>query len=145
MVGGWGTFARRHARVDHPDGVCDKDCGGAGEGAGGHGLEGGEFGTRAAGFGGGAFEGGARPLVPVIINEVGDADAKDGAVETRVEAGEALTLDDAADSVWDGGTRPFRLDLGARGEGDEGVCQDHGENPTTWISGLERSVMATRH
>lgn len=63
----WGRrrgLAGRHARVDDPDGVCGDDGGGAGDGAGDHGLEGGELFGGAACALGGALEEGAGPFVP---------------------------------------------------------------------------------
>ena len=57
-------LARCHARVDDPDGIGDEDGGGAGDEAGDHGFEGGEFLGGAAGFERGGGEEGARPFVP---------------------------------------------------------------------------------
>ena len=64
----------------------------------------------------------------VVVNEVGDGDTEDGAVDAGVEAADAFARNDLADSVEDGALRAFGLDLGARGEGDERVGEDHGED-----------------
>jgi len=58
----------------------------------------------------------------VIVDKVCDADAEEGGVETRVEACNAFSLYDAPGGVVGGGLRAFGLDLGAGGEGDEGVA-----------------------
>ncbi|QBZ60971.1 hypothetical protein PoMZ_07917 [Pyricularia oryzae] len=71
-------FPRGHACVDDPDGVRDEDGGGPGEGAGQHGLDRGQLARGAAGAHGGLFEKGARPLVPVVVDKVGDGDAEEG-------------------------------------------------------------------
>lgn len=64
LVGGFG-FARRHARVDDPDGVGHEDGCAAGEGAGHHGLDRGELGGGATGFERSLLEEGAGPFVPL--------------------------------------------------------------------------------
>ncbi|PNY26999.1 hypothetical protein TCAP_03079 [Tolypocladium capitatum] len=96
-VGDGAPLAGGDAGVDDPDGVGDDDGGGAGEGAGQHGLDGGELLVGAAGAPGGFFEEGAGPLVPVVVDEVGDADAEEGRVDARVQAGDALARDDVRD------------------------------------------------
>lgn len=111
------ALPRRHARVDDPDRVGEEHRRGAGDGAGHHGLEGCEL-CGAAGLAAGGLEGGARPLVPVVVDEVGDADAEEGGVEAGVEAGGALAVEDRFDGREEGGARAGGLDLGARGEGD---------------------------
>lgn len=63
LVGGFG-FARRHARVDDPDGVGHEDGCAAGEGACHHGLDRGELGGGATGFERSLLEEGAGPFVP---------------------------------------------------------------------------------
>ena len=78
-------LAGGHAGVDDPDGVGEDDGGGAGDGAGDHALDRGELLGGAAGLDGGGLEEGARPLVPVVVDEVGDADAEEGGGEARVE------------------------------------------------------------
>lgn len=66
FVGGGGEGGRTggHARIDDPDGVRDEHGGGAGEGAGEHGLEGCELFGGAGGADGGALEEGAGVFVP---------------------------------------------------------------------------------
>lgn len=54
----------------------------------------------------------------VVVDEVRDADAEEGGVEPRVEAGNAFALDDAAGGVKGGGVGAFGFDLGAGGERD---------------------------
>jgi hypothetical protein len=58
------VLARRHARVDDPDGVCDKHRRAAGKRACEHRLDGGELHRRAASFERGFFEPRAGPFVP---------------------------------------------------------------------------------
>lgn len=58
----------------------------------------------------------------VVVDEICDADAEESRVEARVEAGNAFSLDDAADGVVGGGVGSFRFDLSAGGEGYEGVA-----------------------
>lgn len=70
--------ARGDARVDDPDGVGDDDGRRASNGAGDNGLDRGELLAGTAGAGGGLFEEGPSPLVPVVVDEVGDADAEQG-------------------------------------------------------------------
>lgn len=114
-------LARRHARVDDPDGVGEDDGGGAGEGAGHHGLDRGQLGGRAPGLYGGGLEKGPRPLVPVVVDKVGDADAEHGRVQPGVQARDALARNDALHRRHEGRLASGRLDLCARREGDEGV------------------------
>jgi hypothetical protein len=78
-------LAGGHARVDDPDGVGDDDGCRAGNGACNHGLDRGELLVGAAGGGSGLFEKGTRPLVPVVVDKVGYADAKQRRVDARVE------------------------------------------------------------
>ena len=56
--------ARRHARVDDPDGVRDQHGRGAGDRAREHGFQRRQLGAGAGGADGGAFEVGAGPFVP---------------------------------------------------------------------------------
>ena len=71
---------------------------------------------------GGFFEGGTRPFVPIVVDEVCDADAEEGAVKACVEAGNAFAGDDAFGGVEGRCLGPLRFDLGAGGEGDEWVA-----------------------
>jgi hypothetical protein len=59
----------------------------------------------------------------VVVDEVCDANAEEGGVEPGVEAGDAFSLDYAPDGVVGGGVGTFGFDLGAGGEGDEGVAR----------------------
>lgn len=115
-------LARRHARVDDPDGVRQDHGRGPRQRARHHGLGRRQLPRRPPGLGGGGLlEEGPRPLVPVVVDEVGHADAEHGAVEPRVEAGDALARDDALHGRQEVGLGSARLDLGARGERDERV------------------------
>lgn len=117
------VLARGHARVEDPDGVRDDDGRRAGERAGHHALGRGQVLGEAAGLlEGGGLEGGARPLVPVVVHKVGHGDAEEGRVEARVQAAESLALDDVLDGLEEGRVGALGLDLGAGGEGDEGVA-----------------------
>lgn len=60
----------------------------------------------------------------IIVDEVCDADAEEGRVETRVEASNAFSLYNAPNGIVGGGVRAFGLDLGACGEGDEGIARN---------------------
>lgn len=86
---------RRHPRVDDPDRVRQDHGGGARERARHHRFYCCELLGGAPRAEGGGLEEGARPLVPVVVDEVGHADPEDGAVEPRVEAGYALARYDA--------------------------------------------------
>lgn len=118
------ALARRHARVDDPDGVGQDDGGGAGEGAGHHGLERRQLGSRAAGLLRRLLEEGPRPLVPVVVDKVGHADAEHGRVQAGVQARHALARDDAPHRRQEGRLAPGRLDLRARRQGDQGVSAE---------------------
>lgn len=122
------ALARRHARVDDPDGVGQDDGGGAGEGAGHHGLERRQLGARAAGLLRRLLEEGPRPLVPVVVDEVGHADAEHGRVQAGVQARHALARDDAPHRRQEGRLAPGRLDLRARREGNQGVSAEKGRS-----------------
>lgn len=115
-------LARGDPGVDDPDGVGDDDGGGAGKGSGHHGLDGSELLAGAAGRLGGRFEKGARPLVPVVVDEVCDADAEEGRVDARVQAGDALAGNDSLNGGDEARVGLFGLDLGARGQRDEGIA-----------------------
>lgn len=117
--------ARGDARVDDPDGVCDDDGRGAGDGARDHGLDGRELLAGAAGAGGGLFEEGPGPFVPVVVDEVGDADAEQRRVDARIEARDALARNDLLDGFDEFALSFSRFDLGSSGEGDERVAWEN--------------------
>lgn len=120
---GGSGLACGHARVDDPDGVGQNDGGGAGDGAGDHRLNGRELLGGPTGLDGGRLKEGARPFVPVVVDEVGDGDAEQGGGKTGVEAADALAGDNLLDGGEEGGIgRALGFDLGAGGEGDEGVA-----------------------
>lgn len=114
-------LARRHARVDDPDGVCDEHSRAACNGARYHGLDGRELLGGPASLERGLLEESTRPFVPVVVDEVCDADAEECGVETGVETCDALALDDAAGGVEGGGLRTFGFDLSPGRERDQGV------------------------
>lgn len=114
--------ARGDARVDDPDGVCDDDGRRAGDGTRNHGLDGRELLAGAAGAGGGLFEEGPGPLVPVVVDEVGDADAEQRRVDACIEARDALARNDLLDGFGEFALGFLGLDLGSGGEGDERVA-----------------------
>lgn len=116
---GSSSLARGHARVDHPDGVGQDDGGGAGDGAGDHALDGGQLLGGPPRLDGGGLEEGARPFVPVVIDEVGDGDSEQGRRQAAVETGNALARNDLLDGGQEGGVDgALGFDLGAGGEGD---------------------------
>lgn len=110
------------AGVDDPDGVGEDDGRRAGNGARNHGLNGGELLVGAAGGGSGLFEEGARPLVPVVVDKVGDADAEQRRVDARVQARHALAGNDLLDGIPELALFLFGFDLGTCREGDERVA-----------------------
>lgn len=57
----------------------------------------------------------------VVVDKVGDADAEESAVQACIQTRDALAVNDAAGSIERGELRAFGFDLGACGEGDEGV------------------------
>ncbi len=114
------------AGVDDPDGVGEDDGGGAGDSAGNHGLDRRELLARAAGLDSGGLEEGARPLVPVVVDKVGDADAEQRRVNARVEAGDALAGDDFLHGITEFAIGLFRFDLRAGRQGDERVSRGAG-------------------
>lgn len=129
-----GLAARRHARVDDPDRVREDHRRGPRERARDHGLDRRELLGGAPGLGGGGLlEEGARPLVPVVVDEVGHADAEYGAVEPRVQAGHPFARDDAPHGGEEVRLGSLRLDLGARGEGYEGVSVCGARCLLAWI------------
>jgi hypothetical protein len=67
----------------------------------------------------------------VVVDEVRNGDAEQRAVQPRVQARDALALDDPARGAQGGRLRALRLDLGARRQRDEGVRQGHGEQAST--------------
>lgn len=113
--------ARGHARVDYPDRVRQDHGRGPRQRARHHRLHRRQLLRRPPGLGRRRLEEGACPLVPVVVDEVGHTDAEHGAVEPRVQARHALARDDALHGRQEGRLGSFRLDLRARGEGDEGV------------------------
>lgn len=114
--------ARGDARVDDPDGVGDDDGRRAGDGAGNHGLDGRELLAGAAGAGGGLFEEVPSPLVPVVVDEVGDADAEQRRVDAGIETRDALARNDLLDGFDKFALGFSGFDLGSGGEGDERVA-----------------------
>lgn len=134
-------FVRGDAGIDDPDGVGQDDSGGAGNGAGDHGLDRGELLAGAAGLDGGGLEEGACPLIPVVVDKVGDADAEQRRVDARVKAGDALAGNNFLHGVAELAVGLFRLDLRAGRQGDERVCQDHGQNATARASQGVRDIV----
>lgn len=57
----------------------------------------------------------------VVIYEIGDADAEERRVKTRVEACDAFSLDYSTNSIEGRGIGSLGFDLGAGGEGDEWI------------------------
>jgi hypothetical protein len=119
-------LACRHARVDDPDGVRQDHGGAAGEGARHHGLERRQLLVRPAGLGRRRLEERPAPLVPVVVDEVGHADAEDGAVEAGVQARDALARDDGPHGRQEGGLGSGGFDLGAGREGYQGIATERG-------------------
>lgn len=112
---------RRHARVHDPDRVGDEHRCAAGERSRNHGLDRGELLRRATSLQRSLLEEGPRELIPVVVYEVCNADAEQRRLESGVESDDAFPFDDAPRGVEGRGLRAFRFDLGARGEGNEGV------------------------
>lgn len=70
-------LARGDARVDDPDGVGEDDSSRTGNGASNHRFDSCELLVGAASRSSGLLEEGAGPLVPVVVDKVGDADAEE--------------------------------------------------------------------
>lgn len=98
-VTGLRLLARGDAGVDDPDGVRHEDGRGAGEGTGEHGLDRGELLVGAAGRDGALLEEGLGPLIPVVVDEVGDADAEERRVDARVQARGTFPGNDLLDGI----------------------------------------------
>jgi hypothetical protein len=103
---------RRHSRIDDPDRVREQDGCGASNGACGHRLQHGEL-CGLSGFDGRGLEARARPFVPVVVDEVCDADAEERRVEASVEPACAFAVEDMLYGCEEGGGGAFGLDLGA--------------------------------
>lgn len=78
----------------------------------------------------------------VVVDEVGDSDAKQRRVQTRVQSCDALTLDNSACSAQSRRLGALRLDLSARGEGDERVGQGHRQQTSTSTGERMRNIVA---
>lgn len=92
-------LASGDAGVDDPDRVGKEDCRGASDGTGHHGLNGGELLVCAAGGGGALLKESLGPFVPVVIYEVGDADAEQRRVDARIQPRSALPGNDLLDGL----------------------------------------------
>lgn len=113
-----------HSCIDDPDRVGHDNCRRTGNGTGNHALDGGELFCCATGLFGGTLEKGACVLVKVVVYEVGYRDTKNSGVEACVETGEAFAVDDGLDGFQEGRVGALGFNLGAGGEGDEGVAGD---------------------
>lgn len=118
------ALAGGDASVDNPDGVGDDDGRGTGNGTGNHGLDGGELLVGATSGGSSLLEELLGPLIPVVVNEVGDADTKEGGVDSRVETGNAFAGNDSLDGIDELALGLLGFDLGAGREGDEGIATE---------------------
>lgn len=118
------ALAGGDAGVDNPDRIGDDDGRGTGNGASNHGLDGGELLVGAAGGGSGLLEELLGPFVPVVVDEVGDADAEEGGVDAGVETGNAFAGNDFLDSIDEFALSLLRLDLCAGRESYEGIAME---------------------
>ncbi len=126
------ALASSHSCVDYPDWVGEEDRGRSSYGASHDRLDCGEL-CGAAGLACSGLEGAARPFVPVVIDEVGYADAEEGAVKAGVEGGCTLALDDRFNCLEKCGLGALGLDLGAGGQGDERIARES----SVWLNWLE--------
>ena len=124
-------LARGHPSVNHPDGVREQDGRRARNGTGYHGLDGSELLRSTTSGDGRLLESCARPFVPVIVDEVRDADAEECRVNTSKQASDALALDDVFHGVEEVGFGAGRFDLCACRKGNERVS-------TSLLGGLPR-------
>lgn len=115
------VLARGDTSVHNPDGVGDDDSGRTGDGAGDHGLNCRELLVGASGRGGGLLEEGTGPLIPVVVDEVGNADSKERRVNASVQAGNAFAGDNLLDSFGKLCLRLLGLDLSACRQGDQRI------------------------
>lgn len=116
------ALAGSDAGVDNPDGVSDDDGRGTSNGTGNHGLDGGELLVGATGGGSGLLEELLGPLIPVVVDEVGDADTEERGVNAGVETGNAFAGNDSLDGVDELALGLLGFDLGAGRQGDEGIA-----------------------
>lgn len=107
------ALARSHAGVDDPDGVGEEHGCAACECTRNHRLDGGKLLGGASGLDSSLFESRARPLVPVIVDKVGHADAEKRGFQTRVESTDTLTLYNVADRIDGRALGALGLDLSA--------------------------------
>lgn len=112
------------AGVDNPDGVGDDDGRGTGNGTGNHRLDGGELLVGATSSGSSLLEELLGPLIPVVVDEVGDADAEEGRVDSGIETGNAFAGNDSLDGIDELALGLLGFDLGAGREGDEGIATE---------------------
>lgn len=123
LVGLRVALARRHARVDDPDGVREQHRRRPSNGTRDHTLKGREtVGEPAWGERRTTLKRGASPFVPVVVDEVCDGYAEEGGVETRIESCQSFAIEDVLDCFEDRGRGAFGLDLSACGEGDERIA-----------------------
>ena len=116
------VLARRHAGVHDPDGVGDEHGSAARNSAGDHGLSGSELFRSASGFLSSLLESRARPLVPVVVDEVGHADAEKGGFQPGIQTAQTLALNDMADRIDSRALSALRFDLGAGRQSNEGIA-----------------------
>lgn len=109
---------RGNAGVDDPDGVGDDDGRGTGNGTSQDGLNGCELGLGAAAADSSLLEESLGPFIPVVVDEVRNADTEQRRVDARVETGDTLAGNDLLDGIDEFGFRLPRLDLGAGREGN---------------------------
>lgn len=125
-------LARGDARVDDPDGVGEDDGSRARNGTGNYGLDGRELLVGATSRSGSLLEEGARPLVPVVVDKVGDADAEKRRVDTRVQTGHTLARNNLLNGIDKLALCLCGLDLGAGRQGDERVAVGEKNKLATW-------------
>lgn len=120
-----------HPCIDNPYWVRNEDSGAAGDSSSNHRLDGGELFGCARATNCRTFEEGAGPLVPVVIDKIGNAYAEKGAIKARVETCHALSLDDAANGIMNSRLSALGFDLCPGGERDKWICQGHREKTPT--------------
>jgi hypothetical protein len=114
-------LAGRDSGVDDPDGIGNNDGGRSRNCSGDHGLDGSELLVRATGLGRRLLKESPGPLIPIVVDEVGDADAEQGRVNTGVEARDTFASDNLLDGLDKLALGLLGLDLCASGKGDERV------------------------
>lgn len=115
-------LAGSHPSVDDPDRVRDDDCGGPSKRTSNHRLNGRELLVGAAGLCGSILKEGSGPFVPIVVYEVGDADAEERRVNAGVETRDAFARNDLLHGFAELALGLLGLDLCASRQRNKGIA-----------------------